>query len=90
MLEALLSKKDVARILGITPNSLAHMASVAKFPKPHHLGRKAVWPESVVKAWLAANLVAPDDTIVPEDRFPSGGGLVVRPLSASVEEVVAQ
>lgn len=89
MLEVLLTKKDVAKIIGVTPNSLAHMASIGKFPKPHHLGKRAVWPESVVSAWLSANLTAPCDAVVPEGVLPNGGGIIARPLSASCGEVVA-
>lgn len=89
MLEPLLTKKDVARIIGTTPNVVSHMASVGKFPRPSHLGKRAVWPESVVSAWLSVHLTAPDETVLPEDGHLNGGGIIARPLSASCGEVVA-
>lgn len=90
MLDNLLGKKDVARILGTTPGVVANMASTGKFPKPCHLGKRAVWPESVVSDWLSANLTKPDDAVVTEGSLKNGGGIIARPLSASCSEVVAQ
>ena len=66
-IEKLFSKKEVADLLGLTVAALNLKVFRREFPAPSYLGRRAVWPESIVKAWIEANLTPPAD-LPEEDR----------------------
>jgi prophage regulatory protein len=51
--DAMLQKKEVARIAGVSSSTIDRMVKDGSFPKPMHLSRRRIgWPSREVKEWL--------------------------------------
>ncbi|MBI4923004.1 MAG: helix-turn-helix domain-containing protein [Devosia nanyangense] len=50
----LLTHKETARQLGISPSKLFGLVADKKFPAPIHIGRSARYLDSEVNNWVAA------------------------------------
>ncbi len=59
MLDRHYRRTDVENITGLSRSTIYLMMSRGEFPRPVKITGKAVaWPESLIKAWLAARTVA--------------------------------
>jgi len=83
-IDKLFCKKELAALLGLTVSALDMKVFRGEFPKPSRLGRRAVWPESVVKAWIDANLTPPAELSSEDER--RAFFVPFRPLEASQGE----
>ena len=62
-MQKLLTKKEVATLCGVHPESVSRLVRAGRFPKPVRLGGDAKsnrvrWPEKEVDDWLAARMTA--------------------------------
>lgn len=56
----LLSKAEVAELLGVCKRQVDRLVRHGRMPVPILLGRLPKWPESIIAAWMAAGCPAAD------------------------------
>lgn len=58
--ESLLTKKQLADLLKLSPRSIDRKIDAGEFPRGLKLGGAVRWRRSVINAWLAADCPAQD------------------------------
>ncbi len=56
MIDRMLSREEVAGIVGVSPSMLSEMVKDGRFPRPIEFGKSSRthrWPQSMVEKWLA-------------------------------------
>jgi excisionase family DNA binding protein len=61
MTESLLSREEVAKLLGVPTKTLAAWAYQGRGPTYYRLGRRVAYRESELMAWLDTQRVNPQD-----------------------------